>query len=64
MAAKIYFTVRELECENEASASALPVFRSLITKVLFSPKVDHGPCGTSLKSTNLQSVTSVSLNPR
>ena len=24
MAAKIYFTVRELECENEASASALP----------------------------------------
>src|SRR5436309_8565475 len=64
MAAKIYFTVRELECENEASASALPVFRSLITKVLFSPKVDHGPRGTSLKSTNLQSVTSVGCSPR
>src|SRR3954462_137696 len=31
--------------------------RLLITKVLFSPKLAHGPRGTSLKSTNRQSVT-------
>jgi len=58
-----YFTTR-VECENQASASALPFLRSLITKVLFSPWVDHGPRGTPLKSTNFQSVTSVSFNPR
>jgi hypothetical protein len=47
-----------------ASASSLSDLRSLVTKVLFSPRVDHGPCGTSLNSTNFQSVTSVSFNPR
>src|SRR5438046_10630993 len=62
--AKVYFTTGEVERENQASASALPFLRSLITKVLLSPKVDHVPCGTSLKSTNLQSVTSVSFSPR
>jgi hypothetical protein len=31
---------------------------------LFSPKVDQGPRGTSLKFTNLQSVRSVGFNPR
>ena len=46
------------------STSAAPFFRSLMTKVLSSPSVDHGPRGTSLKSTNLQSVTSVGCNPR
>src|SRR5437667_140054 len=30
------------------------------TKGLFSPSCDHGPCGTSLYSTNFQLVTSVS----
>src|SRR5262249_45131368 len=35
-----------------------------MTNVLFSPCVDHGPRGTSLNSTNLQSVTSVGFNPR
>ena len=64
IAAEVYFTIGEVECENQASASVLPFLRSLITKVLLSPKVDHGPCGTSLKSTNFQSVTSVSFNPR
>jgi hypothetical protein len=39
-------------------------FPSLMTKVLFSPRVDHGPRGTSVKSTNLQSVMSVCLSPR
>src|SRR5213079_1436783 len=34
------------------SASFTLFFRSLMTKVLFSPKVDHEPRGTSLKSTN------------
>jgi len=38
--------------------------RSLMTKVLLSPNRDHGPRGTSLKSTNCQSVTSVSFKPR
>src|SRR5713101_4497286 len=47
-----------------ARTKRVPVFRSLVTKVLFSPNFDHGPRGTSLKSTNCQSVTSVSLKPR
>src|SRR5580765_4373715 len=47
-----------------ASTSTEPFLRSLITNVLFSPSVDHGPRGTSLNSTKRQSVTSVSFNPR
>src|SRR6478609_3261918 len=39
-------------------------WRLLITNVLFSPKVAHGPCGTSVNSTNRQSVTSVCFSPR
>ena len=46
------------------SATFTLFLRSLMTKVLFSPRVDHGPRVTSLKSTNLQSDTSVSLKPR
>lgn len=46
------------------STSVAVFFRSLITNVLFSPSVDHGPRGTSLKSTNRQSVTSVLCSPR
>src|SRR4029077_9128093 len=46
------------------STRVAPFLRSLITNVLFSPRVDHGPRGTSLKSTNLQSVTSVLCSPR
>src|SRR4030095_560107 len=46
------------------STSVAVFLRSLITKVLFSPRVDHGPRGTSLNSTNLQSVTSVDSSPR
>src|SRR5438552_7618872 len=46
------------------STRVAPFLRSLITNVLFSPRVDHGPRGTSLKSTNLQSVTSVGCSPR
>ena len=45
-------------------ANSLPVLRSLITNVLFSPNIDHGPRDTSRNSTKRQSVTSVSLNPR
>lgn len=48
----------------DAWANSLLVLRSLITNVLFSPSVDHGPRDTSLNSTKRQSVTSVSLNPR
>src|SRR6476660_948974 len=48
----------------DAWANSLPVLRSLITNVLFSPSVAHGPRGTSLNSTKRQSVTSVSFNPR
>src|SRR5438477_2035393 len=48
----------------DASANSPPVLRSLITNVLFSPSVDHGPRDTSLNSTKRQSVTSVSPNPR
>src|SRR5207244_12683672 len=36
----------------------------LVTNVLLSPKVAHGPFGTSLKSTNRQSVRSVCFSPR
>src|SRR5204862_5995157 len=39
-------------------------WRAAMTKVLLSPSFDHGPGGTSLKSTNFQSVTSVSSMPR
>src|SRR5437763_16656400 len=46
------------------STSVALFLRSLITNVLFSPRVDHGPRGTSLKSTNFQSVTSVLCRPR
>ncbi len=38
----------------DASANSLPVLRSLITNVLFSPSVDHGPRDTSLNSTKRQ----------
>src|SRR6266581_2811270 len=48
----------------DAPANSLPVLRSLIKNVLFSPSVDHGPGDTSLNSTKRQSVTSVSFNPR
>src|SRR6266550_3738617 len=48
----------------DASADSVLVLRSLITNVLFSPSVDHGPRDTSLNSTKRQSVTSVSFNPR
>jgi len=47
-----------------AWANSPPVLRSLITNVLFSPSVDHGPRDTSLNSTKRQSVTSVEFNPR
>src|SRR5260370_30591891 len=33
--------------------------RLLLTNAMFSPKVNHGPTSTSLKSTNRQSVSSV-----
>jgi hypothetical protein len=46
------------------SVSFTPFLRPLMTNVLFSPKVDHGPGGTSLKSTNRQSVTSVCFSSR
>gem|GEM_PF-3769958 len=46
------------------STRVFPALRALRTKVLLSPCFDHGPDGTSLKSTNFQSVTSVSLIPR
>src|SRR4030095_11723200 len=46
------------------SVTCTPFFRALITNVLFSPKIDHGPRDTSLKSTNRQSVTSVCFRPR
>jgi len=46
------------------SASFMLFLRPLMTNVLFSPKVDHSPRGTSLNSTNRQSVTSVSFSPR
>ncbi len=55
---------RRLSMRIDASANSLPVLRSLITNVLFSPSVDHGPRDTSLNSTKRQSVTSVSFNPR
>ena len=45
-------------------ANSLPVLRSLITNVLFSPNIDHGPRDTSRNSTKRQSVISVSFNPR
>src|SRR5207247_6830519 len=45
------------------SASFMLFLRPLMTNVLFSPKVDHGPRGTSLNSTNRHSVTSVSFSP-
>src|SRR5205814_7869998 len=59
-------------CKSDYGAIIVPSFstrvavflRSLITNVLFSPRVDHGPRGTSLKSTNFQSVTSVLCRPR
>ena len=38
--------------------------RAFWTKVLLSPCFDQGPWGTSLNSTNFQSVTSVSCMPR
>jgi len=59
-----YRAIAPLSVRFGASASSLSDLRSLVTKVLFSPRVDHGPRGTSRKSTNLQSVTSVSFNPR
>lgn len=36
--------------------------RASCTNSLFSPKSDHGPRGTSEKSTNFQSVTSIEFN--
>src|SRR5882757_11028435 len=50
-------------CPNR-SATFTPFLRLLITDVLLSPKVAHGPRATSLKSTNRQSVTSVCFSPR
>ncbi len=47
-----------------SSASFTLFLRLLMTNVLFSPRVDHGPRGTSLNSTKRQSVTSVSFNLR
>jgi len=61
---KAYRTTAPPSARFDASANSLPVLRSLITNVLFSPSVDHGPRDTSLKSTKRQSVTSVSFNPR
>src|SRR5439155_18607633 len=46
------------------SVTFTPFLRLLITNVLLSPEVAHGPLGTSLKSTNRQSVTSVCFSPR
>ena len=61
---KAYRTTAPPPARFDASANSLPVLRSLITNVLFSPSVDHGPRDTSLNSTKRQSVTSVSFNPR
>src|SRR5260370_24333550 len=59
-----YRAIAPLSVRLGASANFSPFFRSLITNVLFSPKFDQGPRGTSPKSTKRQSVTSVSFNPR
>src|SRR5205823_6203874 len=59
-----YRAIARPSARFDASANSLPVLRSLIKNVLFSPSVDHGPRDTSLNSTKRQSVTSVSFNPR
>src|SRR6266478_3862289 len=59
-----YRAIARPSARFDAWANSLPVLRSLITNVLFSPSVDHGPRDTSLNSTKRQSVTSVSCNPR
>src|SRR5437870_12866126 len=59
-----YRTTAPPSARFDASANSMPVLRSRITNVLFSPRVDHGPCDTSLNSTNRQSVISISFNPR
>src|SRR5947207_15465030 len=45
------------------SVTFTPFSRLLITNVLLSPKVAHGQLGTSLMSTNRQSVTAVCFCP-
>src|SRR5215813_230348 len=59
-----YRTMLPASFRFNRSVTFTSFLRLLITKVLFSPKVDHGPCGTSLKSTKRQSVTSVCFSPR
>jgi len=59
-----YRAIARPSARFDAWANSPPVLRSLITNVLFSPSVDHGPRDTSLNSTKRQSVTSVSFNPR
>jgi hypothetical protein len=59
-----YRTTAPPSARFDVSANSMPVLRSPITNVLFSPSVDHGPRDTSLNSTNRQSVISVSFNPR
>jgi hypothetical protein len=46
------------------SAISLFDLRAVNTNVLLSPTFAQGPTGTSLNSTNFQSVTSVGSNPR
>src|SRR5436305_14129474 len=58
-----YRAIARPSARFDASANSLPVLRSLITKVLFSPSVDHGPRDASLNFTTRQSVTSVSFHP-
>ena len=59
-----YRVIAPTSFRPDRSVTFIPFLPLLITNVLFSPKVAHGPCGTSVKSTNRQSVTSVSFSPR
>lgn len=61
---EVYRIIARSGARFDTWANSPPALRSLITNVLFSPSVDHGPRDTSLNSTKRQSVTSVSLSPR
>src|SRR5678816_1370896 len=59
-----YRVITPTSFDLNRSLTFTPFLRLLITNVLFSPKIDHGPGGTSLKSANRQSVMSVCFRPR
>jgi hypothetical protein len=61
---EVYRIIARSSARFDTWANSPPALRSLITNVLFSPSVDHGPRDTSLNSTKRQSVTSLSFNPR